>query len=448
MDVHTIVIREWECSVNLTTKEKSDKSMLMPMIIIGVLFFIFGFVTWLNGSLIPFLKIICNLDDFQALFVTFTFYIAYTTMALPMASVLKRTGYRNGMMIGLAIMVLGSLLFIPAALSINYLIFLGAFFILGTGLTILQTAANPYVIFLGPKESAATRIAIMGLLNKVAGIVVPLIFAALVLSDVTDASEFAILVLTENEIAELSNRLIIPYIGLAVIFVLLIGLVYFANLPKIAELNEEAAGGSDKKSIFQFPQTVLGAGAIFAYLGVEVISGDTINLYGSTLYMDNFSILTSFTMSFMVVGYIIGVMAIPKYLSQAQALFMSAFVGCLCILGIVLSSVDESSISIILWQWAGVPVIPNSVFFVALMGLANAMVWPSIWPLSLDGLGKFTAQGSALLIMGVAGGALLPLAFGRIALMFGDMQIAYYICLPCYLYILFYAAKGHKIRNW
>ena len=434
--------------MGVSAKVHRDKNMIMPMIIIGVLFFIFGFVTWLNGSLIPFLKIICNLDDFQALFVTFTFYIAYTTMALPMASVLKKTGYRNGMMLGLAIMVVGALLFVPAASSINYMFFLLALFVLGTGLTILQTAANPYVIFLGPKESAATRIAIMGLLNKVAGIVVPIIFAALVLSDVTDASEFAILVLTETEVAELSQRLIIPYISMAVIFVLLIGLVYFSKLPKIAELTKEASTVTDKKSIFEFPQTVLGAGAIFAYLGVEVISGDTINLYGSTLYMDNFSILTSFTMSFMVVGYIVGVMAIPKYLTQAQALFMSAFVGCLCVFGIVLSSTEDSTISMFLWQWAGIPTIPNSVLFVALMGLANAMVWPSIWPLSLDGLGKFTPQGSALLIMGVAGGALVPLAFGRIALTFGDMQLAYYIGLPCYLYILFYAVKGHKIRDW
>ena len=434
--------------MDVEVKAQGDKNMIMPMIIIGVLFFIFGFVTWLNGSLIPFLKIICNLDDFQALFVTFTFYIAYTTMALPMASVLKITGYRNGMMLGLAIMVVGALLFVPAASSINYVFFLLALFVLGTGLTILQTAANPYVIFLGPKESAATRIAIMGLLNKVAGIVVPIIFAAIVLSDVTDASEFAILVLTETEVAELSQRLIVPYISMAVIFVLLIGLVYFSRLPKIAELTENETTVTDKKSIFEFPQTVLGAAAIFAYLGVEVISGDTINLYGSTLYMDNFSILTSFTMSFMVLGYIIGVMLIPKYLSQAQALFLSALVGCFCIFGIVMSSTEESTISMTLWQWAGIPIVPNSVFFVALMGLANAMVWPSIWPLSLDGLGKFTAQGSALLIMGVAGGALLPLAFGRIALIFGDMQLAYYIGLPCYLYILFYAAKGHKIKDW
>lgn len=418
------------------------------MIVFGVLFFIFGFVTWLNGSLIPFLKIVCNLNDFEALYVTFTFYIAYTLMAFPMASVLKYTGYRNGMIVGLLIMIVGALLFVPAAYAINYAYFLGALFVLGTGLTILQTASNPFVIYLGPKESAAKRIAIMGLINKVAGVAVPIVFSALVLSDVTDVSEFAIVVISEEEIRELSERLILPYIGMAAVFLLLIGLVYFSKLPKISDQLEQSCGDDNKDSIFQFPQVVLGSVAIFSYLGVEVISGDTINLYGSTLYMENFSILTAYTMSFMVVGYIIGVSTIPRFVSQSSALMFSAIVGLLCIFGIIFSSIEESYISEILWSWIGLEIIPNSVFFVAMMGLANAMVWPSIWPLALDGLGKFTAKGSALLIMGVAGGALIPLSFGRITLVTGDMQFAYAICFPCYAFILFYAFKGHKIKKW
>lgn len=424
------------------------KYKYIPMVVFGVLFFIFGFVTWLNGSLIPFLKIVCNLNDFEALYVTFTFYIAYTLMAFPMASVLKRTGYRNGMLVGLVIMVIGALLFVPAAYSVNYVYFLGALFVLGTGLTILQTASNPYVIFLGPKESAAKRIAIMGLINKVAGVAVPIVFSALVLSDVTDVSDFAIVVITEKEIQQLSERLIMPYIGMAAVFILLIGLVYFSKLPKISDQLEQSGHDGDRESIFQFPQVVLGSLAIFSYLGVEVISGDTINLYGSTLYMENYSILTAYTMSFMVIGYIIGVSSIPRYLSQSQALMISALVGLLSIIGVVFSSIDEFYISEVLWSWAGLAIIPNSVFFVATMGLANAMVWPSIWPLALDGLGKFTAKGSALLIMGVAGGALIPLSFGRITLITGDMQFAYLICVPCYLFILFYAFKGHKIKKW
>lgn len=430
-------------------RDKEHKSnKIIPMIVFGVLFFIFGFVTWLNGSLIPFLKIVCNLNDFEALYVTFTFYIAYTLMAFPMASVLKYTGYRNGMIVGLLIMVVGALLFVPAAYSINYVYFLGALFVLGTGLTILQTASNPFVIYLGPKESAAKRIAIMGLINKVAGVAVPIVFSALVLSDVTDVSEFAIAVISEEEIQELSERLIIPYIGMAAVFLLLIGLVYFSKLPKIRDQLEQSSGEDEKESIFQFPQVVLGSMAIFSYLGVEVISGDTINLYGSTLYMEDFSILTAYTMSFMVIGYIIGVSAIPRFVSQSGALMMSAIVGLLCVFGIIFSSVDEAYISEFIWSWAGLTIIPNSVFFVAMMGLANAMVWPSIWPLALDGLGKFTAKGSALLIMGVAGGALIPLSFGRITLVTGDMQFAYAICFPCYAFILFYAIKGHKIKKW
>ncbi|MDG1996839.1 MAG: sugar MFS transporter [Emcibacteraceae bacterium] len=423
-------------------------NIFIPMIIIGVLFFVFGFVTWLNGSLIPFLKIVCNLNDFEALFVTFTFYIAYTLMAFPMASVLRRTGLRNGMIVGLVIMIVGALLFVPAAYSVNYYLFLAGLFVLGTGLTILQTATNPYVIFLGPKETAARRIAIMGLINKVAGVVVPIAFAALVLSDVTDGSEYAILTMTEAEVQEMSERLVKPYIAMAIVFAALIAMVFLSKLPSLSQDIEAAGDTSGKTSIKDFPHTVLGAGAIFSYLGVEVISGDTINLYGSTNYVEHFTVLTSYTMSFMVVGYVIGMAAIPKFLSQSAALGISALVGLICILGIVFSSLDDSSISGMLWAWMGIPSVPNSIFFVALMGMANAMVWPSIWPLALDGLGKFTAQGSALLIMGVAGGALLPLLFGRISYMLGDMQLAYWVCFPCYLYILFYAVKGHKIRSW
>ncbi|MDG1995572.1 MAG: MFS transporter, partial [Emcibacteraceae bacterium] len=247
--------------------ESKTNSIFMPMIIIGVLFFVFGFITWLNGSLIPFLKIVCNLNDFEALFVTFTFYIAYTLMAFPMASVLRRTGLRNGMVVGLIIMVVGALLFVPAAYSVNYLLFLMGLFILGTGLTILQTATNPYVIFLGDKESAARRIAIMGLINKVAGVVVPIAFAALVLSDVTDGSEYAILTMSAEQVQEMSERLVAPYIGMAIVFVALIIMVLFSKLPSLNQEIEEAGDTTGKTSIKDFPHTVLGAGAIFSYLG-------------------------------------------------------------------------------------------------------------------------------------------------------------------------------------
>jgi glucose/galactose transporter len=429
----------------------SSKSSIMPMIIIGVLFFIFGFVTWLNGSLIPFLRIICELNEFEAFFVTFAFYIAYTVMAYPMSLVLRKTGYKNGMAIGLGIMAIGALLHIPAALTANFLFFLLGLFVLASGLTILQTASNPYVVYIGPTESAAMRISIMGLINKAAGVLVPLIFTAIVLSGITDISPDYLASLDETtrseQLRQLSDKLVKPYLLMAIALFALIGLIHFSGLPELA-LEDEVQDTTEKTSIIHFPQVILGAIALFAYVGVEVIAGDTIGLYGSQLEVPHFASLTSYTMVFMVIGYLIGVIAIPKYISQQQALLASAVAGIFCVIGIVFSSTYDSTIAEYLWGWLGIPAIPNSVFFVALMGLAHALVWPSIWPLALNGLGKFTAQGSALLIMGISGGAILPLIFGKIAHQTGNIQLAYFIALPCYLFILFYAIKGHKMKQW
>lgn len=424
------------------TREKPTSSIL-PMTIIGVLFFIFGFVTWLNGSLIPFLKIICDLNEFQALFVTFAFYIAYTVMALPSAKVLEKTGYRNGMALGLMVMIVGVLMFIPAAQTANYLFFLIGLFILGTGLTVLQTASNPYVVMIGPKESAAMRISIMGLINKGAGVVAPIVFTALVLSDFGSAAD----VVTDEQKLALADKLIFPYIYMAIGLTLLIGLVKFSNLPHIEPEEEVHEGGDEKSSIMEFPQVILGAIGLFAYVGVEVIAGDTIGLFGEGLGVAHFASLTSYTMVCMVIGYIIGVTCIPKYITQQQALLGSGIAGALCVLGVVFSSTESTWIADMLVGWAGIPTVPNAIMFVALMGLAHALVWPALWPLALDGLGKFTAQGSALLIMGIAGGAVLPLVWGNFAHSAGS-QAAYWIGLPCYLYILYYAVAGYKKRSW
>ncbi|EHP29555.1 glucose/galactose transporter [Sulfurimonas gotlandica GD1] len=412
------------------------------MIIIGILFFIFGFVTWLNGSLIPFLKVICDLNEFQALFVTFAFYIAYTVMALPMAHVLEKTGYKNGMVIGLAVMAVGSLLFIPAALSANFIIFLVALFTLGTGLTILQTASNPYVVLIGPLESAAMRISIMGLINKSAGVLVPILFTSLILSDITSfSSENLALVDTK----ELASRLIAPYLIMAMV---LIGLMIFVKFSFIPELEFEKEDSYDKDTIFHFPRVVLGAVALFFYVGIEVIAGDTIGLYAQGLGVENATALTSYTMVFMVFGYLVGVAFIPKLLSQEKALIGSALVGILFLLGVAYSSNTSHEISEILWGWSSIPTLPDTVTFVALLGFANALVWPTIWPLALEGLGKYTAQGSALLIMAIAGGAILPLAFGKVAQITGDMQSAYLVGIVCYFFIFMYAIFWHKKSSW
>ena len=412
----------------------------MSMAIIGILFFIFGFVTWLNGSLIPFLKVICDLNEFEALFVTFAFYIAYTVMALPMSYLLERTGYKNGMALGLFIMAIGSLLFIPAALSANFILFLIALFTLGTGLTVLQSASNPYIVHLGDIKSAAMRISIMGLINKGAGVVAPLLFSAFILSGIGSLED-----LTNEAKESLASKLVVPYIIMAAVLSGLIVLVKFSSLSEIELVQDKDI---EKKSIFEFPQLILGAVALFFYVGIEVIAGDTIGLYAQSLGVENYTSLTAFTMSFMVLGYLVGVFFIPKYLSQEKALLLSALFGILFLLGVAASSTQSSTISEILWGWSGVRTLPNTIVFVAFLGFANALVWPTIWPLALEGLGKYTAKGSALLIMAIAGGAILPLVFGKIAQLNSDMQSTYLIGIVCYAFILFYALKGHKISSW
>jgi FHS family L-fucose permease-like MFS transporter len=429
----------------------STKEVVVAMLFIGLLFFILGFATWVNGSLIPFLKIVCDLNNFQALWVTFAFYIAYTVMALPAAAVLGRVGYKNGMTIGLGVMAAGALLFIPAAKSTWYGLFLAALFTLATGMTLMQTAINPYIVCIGSRDSAAMRISIMGLFNKGAGVVVPLVFSSLILSGMGDYSDAALAALDAAGRAaarsELSTRLVFPYAVMAGALLLIMVVVHFSTLRDIPPADDGGAGQVQRFGVLRYPQLVLGALALFAYVGVEVIAGDTIGLYGRSLQVLHYGVLTSYTMGFMVLGYLVGALAIPRYLSQKNALLLSALAGLAFTVGVVSGSPSTGAISQLLLGWAGVPVVPDTVMYLALLGFANALVWPSIWPLALEGLGKYTASGSALLIMGIAGGALLPMLYGRVSDA-SNSQAAYWIMLPCYALILFYALKGHKMKTW
>jgi glucose/galactose transporter len=360
-------------------------------------------------------------------------------MALPMAFVLEKTGYKKGMALGLAVMALGSLLFIPAAKDAAFSIFLLALFTLGTGLTILQTASNPYIVFIGPVKSAAMRISIMGLINKSAGVLAPLVFTALILSDIHIGSDLS-LVDTEN----LAQKLVEPYIIMGGMLAILAIFVWFSALPDI----DFEGDPYDDTSIFGFPRVVLGAVSLFFYVGIEVIAGDTIGSYAQNIGMHNATALTSYTMAFMVLGYLIGVLMIPKYLTQEKALVYSALTGIVLLLGVAFSSTTDTSIAAFLWGWSNVMLLPNSVVFIALLGLANALVWPTIWPLALEDLGKHTAKGSALLIMAIAGGAVLPLVFGKIAQITENMQEAYLFGIVSYGIILLYALKWHKMKGW
>lgn len=435
-------------------------SRFIPILSIGLLFFIFGFITWLNGALIPFLQMVCELTEIQALLIAFCFYIAYVVMALPMAKILEKTGYQKGMSLGLGIIAMGCLLFVPAALTAVFPIFLLAQFVVGSGLTILQTASNPFIVRLGNEDSAAARIAFMGLLNKAAGVLAPIVFTSLVLSGLPDVNQESLNAMPSDArvalINDMSVSLIQPYVGMAVALGILAMVFMRISLPSID--NETEAEGeqlnkrsddtpASSKQILQFPHLVLGAISLFFYVGVEVVAGDTIGLYGSSIGVENATTLTSYTMVAMVIGYFIGLICIPRLISQRTALLSSALLGLVLTICILLSSNTDTGISSALWGWLGVQTLPNTVTFIALLGLANAMVWPAIWPLALNNLGKYTAQGSALLIMGIAGGAILPMVYGIASEAIGG-QTAYAILLPCYCFIAYYALWGCKKTRW
>lgn len=410
-----------------------------PIIIIGALFFIFGFVTWLNGTLIPFLKLACNLkSDAQAFFVTFAFYMAYFFLAIPSSGILKKTGLKNGMGLGLVVMAVGALIFIPAANTRSFGLFLTGLFVQGAGLSLLQTASNPYISIVGPIESAAQRISIMGICNKIAGILSPIILGAIVLGDATDLERRITETASDLErnqlLDDLSGRVILPYIVMAIVLVILAVWVRRSSLPEIdaSTANAQPEGkslASGKTSVVQFPHLILGVLCLFLYVGVEVMAGDAIGIYGKSfgIPLGETKYFTSFTLVAMLIGYIIGIIAIPKIISQEASLKYSAILGILFALGALLTKGYVS------------------VGFVAALGLANALMWPAIFPMAIKGLGRFTEMGSALLIMGIAGGAIVPLAFGFFKEQFDFQWVFFLLMAPCYLYILYYAVSGYKV---
>lgn len=411
-------------------------SKVNPIVIIGALFFVFGFITWLNSVLIPYLKIACELNNFESYLVAFSFYISYLVMAIPSGWILKRVGFKNGMAVGLLVIAAGALVFIPAALMREYSLFLLGLFIQGTGLAVLQTASNPYITILGPKESAAKRISIMGICNKVAGAIAPIVLGAITLKD-ADGVSAKILQMTEVqkaiELNALASRVILPYAIIITVLVLLAIWVYYSTLPEIDtddEDEEVAKANTNKTSVFQFPHLMLGVLTLFLYVGVEVMAGDTIISYGSSqgISLTTAKFFTTYTLISMIVGYIIGIICMPKYFSQEKALIFCS------VLGAVLALLAISTDGYI------------SVMFIALLGLANSLMWPAIFPLAISGLGRFTKMGSSLLVMAISGGAVLPLLFGYIADL-SSMQQAYWLMVPCYIFIFYYAVWGHKIKN-
>lgn len=409
---------------------------MRSIIIIGALFFIFGFVTWLNAILIPYFRIALELNNFQSYLVTFAFYISYFVMAIPSAWVLKKTGFKKGMSVALLVMAAGALLFLPAALTRTLELFLIGLFVQGTGLAVLQTASNPYIAILGPIESAAKRISIMGVSNKIGGILGTIILGAIVLSNADEVvAKLELLSVAEKaiELDAMASKVIMPYMIIMGALIALSVVIYFSSLPEVDTDQEDekvAAANLNKTSIFQFPHLLLGAFTMFVYVGVEVMAGDTIASYAIIQgYSDaDAKFFPSLTLGAMVVAYFIGVATIPKYLRQDRALQISAVVGILLTIAAILT---EGGVSVV---------------FIGLLGLANALMWPAIFPLAIADLGRFTKIGSSLIIMGIAGGAILPLIYGALADSVNPQQ-AYWVMVPCYLFILYYAVAGHKLRT-
>jgi len=350
-------------------------------------------------------------------------------------------------MVGFWIIALGAFIFIPAALLRTYGIFLIGLFLIGAGLALLQTTANPYITILGPKERAAQRISIMGICNKGAGILAPLILAALILRSTDNTLFEQIPLMTETAknaaLDALIRRVIPPYAVLG-IFLLIMGvLIKRSPLPEIDtehETAEIAKANEDKKNIFQFPHLILGAVAIFLHVGTQVISIDTIIGYADSMGINllEAKVFPSYTLTATICGYILGIVCIPRFISQTNVLRLCPMLGFILV---ILLLTGNGQVFFLGHQ------THVSIWFLVLLGLPNSLIWAGIWPLALDGLGRFTKLGASILIMGLCGNAILPSVYGYFADKIG-VHDAYWVLLPCYLYLIFYAIYGHKVRRW
>lgn len=425
----------------------TKKQVRTSIAIIAVVFFVIGFISWINSILIPYFKLACELTTFESYFVTFAFYISYLIISVPASFLLKKTGFKKGMAIGFGIMAVGAFIFIPAAATRMYGLFLTGLFALGVGLSVLQTAANPYVTILGPIERAAQRISILGVCNKGAGILAPLIFAAVILRT-TDSELFRqipLMATAQRELVldELIRRVMLPYCVVSIVLLLLGLLILKSPLPEINTEQEDPEllkANAAKKSILDFPWLILGAVAIFLHVGTQVISIDTIIGYATSMHIPllEAKVFPSYTLFATICGYVLGVVLIPKFISQKNAFRICTILG----LTFSLLIVFIKGKVLFLGHDADV-----SIWFVVLLGFANSLIWAGIWPLAINGLGRFTKLGASIMIMGLCGNGLVPLVYGHFADSYGIKE-AYWILVPCYLYLIFYAFYGHRIKRW
>ncbi len=395
-----------------------------------LLFAIFGFVTWLNGPLITFSKLAFSLSDFEAFLVPSVFYLSYFFLALPSAFILRKTGMKTGMALGLLAMAIGAAAFGQFASMRMFPPTLMSLFFIGAGLSLLQTASNPYISILGPIESGAQRIAVLGIFNKLAGACAPVVIGTLILNGIGEMQDQVSAAATpaarELLLNGFAERIHLPYMIMGAFLAVIAFVVYKSPLPN---LSDDANPGTGKSFTAALPQMLFGFLAIFFYVGAEVMAGDAVGTYGRgfDLPLDQTKFFTSFTMVTMLVGYIAGLIAIPRFASQERYLTLSAVLGILLSIGAFFTKGY------------------TSVAFVWCLGFANAMMWPAIFPLGIRGLGKLTEFGAAFLVMGIIGGAVVPQLFAHFKESYNFQLVFLCLMVPCYAYILLFGlVAGRK----
>ena len=392
--------------------------------VVGMLFFVIGFALGINGLLIPYLKKVFSLNSTQSYLVLTSTFSAFVLVGYPAGLLVKHIGYKKSMVTAFLFFAIGLYLFVPSAANESFVLFLIASFISGIGNTILQAAVNPYVTICGPIETATRRINIMGILNKSGWAVAPVFLALFI-----DLSQTTI---------DLS-KMYLPFYIIVGVFIFLGIFTYFVPLPEIKALGEDEESDvtaesaevvrfvKTKKSVLEFPHLLLGVLLLFLYVGVETITLASPVDFANTIGLKNAELYTSYTVAAMVLGYVIGILIIPKIITQHQAFIICAILGIVFSLMTVLAPLEYA------------------IYFVALMGLSNSLIWGPVWALAISYLGKYTKEGASLLVMSIVGGAVLPLTFGWLKDVLGNMQLAYWICVPYYFYALYYAKIGYKV---
>ena len=413
-------------SAPLTTHTQSqnyqDKNYGFALTSLTTLFFMWGFITCLNDILIPHLKAVFNLTYVQAMLVQFCFFGAYFLMSLPSGYIVKKLGYKQGIVVGLLIAACGCVLFYPAAALHNYPVFLFALFVLASGITLLQVSANPYVSLLGAPKTASSRLTLTQAFNALGTTVAPTFGAFLILDSASEAF------LTPAQNAESVQ---LPYLLLAGMLILLAGIFAWLKLPDIMNEQKEAAEKSEtiEGSAWQYRHLTLGAVGIFMYVGAEVAIG---SFLVSFLAQENIAGLKEHVAAHYITYYFGGAM-VGRFIGAAvmQKLPAGKVLGFNASMAIILVVIAMST-SGQLAMWS-----------ILLVGLFNSIMFPTIFSLALNGLGKHTAQGSGILCLAIVGGAIVPLLQGALADSVG-VQLSYVLPIFCYLFIAFYGLSGSK----